>query len=112
MRIRLSKRLDYATLASPTSAQISFSACTRCSMSASLWCADGALRNRHGRHLLSAYLILTIFTQFAFVNWRLLAKEVVICKKAPFNAPMKDQTCLRSMQDDAGNLDHFSPFYF
>jgi hypothetical protein len=39
-------RLDRAALASRTSAQISASACTRCSMSASLWCGDGVIRRR------------------------------------------------------------------
>ena len=33
-------------LASPTSAQISASACTRCSISSSEWCGDGVMRSR------------------------------------------------------------------
>jgi len=38
--------IDHAALARPTSAQISASACARCSMSASVWCGDGVIRSR------------------------------------------------------------------
>ena len=38
--------ISQAALARPTSAQISASACTRCSISASVWCGDGVMRSR------------------------------------------------------------------
>ena len=43
---RSCKRWSHAALRRPSSAQMSAKASTRCSMSASLWCGDGVIRNR------------------------------------------------------------------